>query len=104
MDKLCSLIKDVEQLKGLKLLVKNIADCDNIDEIKISIGAKFSPILPFMDIDYIFMFSIRSQDGNTIIDYTIAIIDTSLVSLFSKLSNDGKLKGSIVLEQLYVVE
>lgn len=103
-DKLCSLIKDVEQLKGLKLLVKNIADCDNIDEIKISIGAKFSPILPFMDIDYIFMFSIRSQDGNTIIDYTIAIIDTSLVSLFSKLSNDGKLKGSIVLEQLYVVE
>ena len=103
-DKLCSLIKDVEQLKGLKLLVKNIADCDNIDEIKISIGAKFSPILPFMDIDYIFMFSIGSQDGNTIIDYSIAIIDTSLVSLFSKLSNDSKLKGSIVLEQLYVVE
>lgn len=103
-DKLCSLIKDVEQLKGLKLLVKNIADCDNIDEIKISIGAKFSPILPFMDIDYIFMFSIGSQDENTIIDYSIAIIDTSLVSLFSKLSNDGKLKGSIVLEQLYIIE
>ena len=56
-----------------------------------------------MDIDYIFMFSIRSQDGNTIIDYSIAIIDTSLVGLFSKLSKAGKLKGSIVLEQLYIV-
>lgn len=102
-NKLSSLIRDKEQLKGLKLLVRNIADCDSIDDIKISIGAKYSPTVPFMDIDYLFMFSIRPESKHTVIDYSIAIIDTSLIELFSKLSNSGKLKGSLVLEQLFTI-
>lgn len=102
--KLSALVNDVEQLKGLKLLVHNVSDCDNINDIKISIGAKYSPSVPFMDIDYLFMFSIRQKDQMTVIDYSIAIIDTSLASLFAKLSSSSKLKGSLFMDQLFVIQ
>lgn len=108
--------KDVEKLKevtssnvekvGLLKLIQKIENIDNFDDIKISIGAKYTSVVPNYDVDYIFMFDINNSNSSlTVINYTVAIIDTTLLNEFSQLlDSNKKLKGSLVYDKIYVIK
>ena len=104
--KLNDFIHSEDQLNGLKSLIKKINGDNYIDDIKISVGAKYSQSIPYLNVDYIFMFNIENLDDyKTIIDYSIAIIDTSLIDIFKPLSNNlGKLQGKLNFDKLYIIE
>ncbi len=51
------------------------------------------------------MFDINSDENYTYIDYSVALIDVSLVKIFSPLLNQqNKLKGRLIYERLFVIE
>lgn len=103
--KLNKFINSQEQVDSLKNLIRKTNSNNNLDEIKISVGAKYSKNIPYLDVDYIFMFNIENNQDKTIINYSVALIDTSLINMFSALSNEnGKLKGEIVLEKLFIIQ
>lgn len=104
--KLNNFISTPEQIAGLKSLMKKVIGTDAYNEIKISVGAKYSKILPMLNVDYIFMFDIdNATKGKTIVDYSIALVDTTLLQSFAPLMDkDKKLKGRLEYDKLYVIE
>ena len=92
-------------MQGLTNLVKKTSGISEIDDTKISVGAKLVEKVPNLDVDYIFMFDVNSSiKGKTIIQYTVAIIDLNLASTVQPLLNkSGKLKGDLEFEKLYVI-
>ena len=74
---------------------------DDSSEIYLSVAAKHSNNIENIDVDYIFLFDIYSDEKNTIIDYSIALINMSLVDEFGPLSDcSGRLKGKIILDMI----
>ena len=104
--KLNTLVEDEEKLKGLSILYRKTTNHETSLSLNIGIGAKYSPMPPAMNVDYIFMFSIDDSHLNkTIINYNAAIINTALVEDFGALANDnGKLIGYLELDKIYVVK
>ena len=105
-DKLKEIINSQEKIDGLKSLYTKITGFTDIESINIGIGAKTDPIQRMLDVDYIFMFDIENSNTNqTVITYNIAIINTKLVQRFAPLINaDGKLKGCLRLDQVYIIQ
>lgn len=102
--KLHEIIDDKVKFEGLKNLVKKVNYNCNFNDIKISIGAKKSSNIPYNNIDYIFMFDLSSDENHTYIDYSIALIDVSLIPIFSPLLNSSKkLVGRLTFEKIYII-
>lgn len=96
---------NADEKSGLKKLFSKIIGVEDISEIYTSIAAKVTKKIPNYDVDYIFMFDIQN-DNNFItrIDYTVAIVNVNLVEKFSQLkNNEGKLKGTLEMNQIYVI-
>ena len=102
--KLNKIFNDSEQRNGLKLLFKKNIDADNITDLYISVAAKTAKKILLMDVDYIFMFNISSDKEHTYIDYTIAVINTAVISDFALLGTDGKLKGRLTFAPIYTIK
>lgn len=103
--KLKDIINDDKKSEGLKNLISKVNDKCDYSDIKISIGAKQNNNISNSSIDYIFMFDINSDENYTYIDYSVALIDVSLVKIFSPLLNQqNKLKGRLIYERLFVIE
>lgn len=103
--KLKDFVNSKDQIYGLKNLMKKVSDKNDFDEIKISVGAKHSNNLPYLDVDYIFMFNIENNNKNeTLINYSVALVDTSLIKMFDPLSDKfGKLKGKLVFDKFFII-
>lgn len=104
--KLNNFISTPEQIDGLKALMNKVIGTKAYNEIKISVGAKYSKTVPLLNVDYIFMFDIdNNTKGKTLVDYSVALIDTTLLHSFAPLMNkDKKLKGRLEYDKLYVIE
>ncbi len=103
--KLKNIISDDGKMDGLVKLLKKTTGLNNIDDSKISVGAKVVTNMPSFDVDYIFMFGLNTNIDKTIIDYTVAVIDTSLVPLFEPLTNkERKLKGTMEFDKIYIIK
>lgn len=78
---------------------------NNFSKLYTSVAAKETTDIPNFDVDYIFMFSIDNKDEYTTkINYSVALINTNLTEDFSALKDrDGKLKGSIILDKIYII-
>lgn len=103
--KLKMIKSNADEKSGLKKLFSKIIGVEDISEIYTSIAAKVTKKIPNYDVDYIFMFDIQN-DNNFItrIDYTVAIVNVNLVEKFSQLkNNEGKLKGTLEMNQIYVI-
>lgn len=106
-DKLNDLISDTDKVNGLKVLCNKIIGNNNIISIQTGIGAKLSVITKPLNVDYIFMFSVSSNDSTdeTRIEYSVAIINTKLVNKFKPLINvEGKLIGELKLNKIYAIK
>ena len=104
-DKLNNLVTDESTKNGLQLLFKKTIRNDNILDIYTSVAAKEVQTLPRFLVDYIFMFNLSSDQDYTYIDYTIALVNTTLVSTFKKLENDnGRLVGRLKYNQIFIID
>lgn len=106
-DKLNDLIGDAEKVDGLKRLCKKVTGQSNISAIQTGIGAKHSIFTKPLNVDYIFMFSVSNDknDNETIIEYSVAVINTKLVDKFKPLiNNEGKLIGEFKLDKIYAIK
>lgn len=94
------------KIDGLKQLFRKTIDVYDFSEIYTSVAAKSASVIPHFDVDYIFMFSVDNSNIHTTkINYSVAVIDTSLIDDFSVLKDgEGKLKGSILLDKIYVID
>ena len=103
--KLKEILHSKEKKAGLAILAQKVGGISKIDDTKISVGGKLVEKVPNLDVDYIFMFDIdNSVQGKTIIQYTVAIVNLKLASIFEPLLNKaGKLKGNLEFEKLYVI-
>lgn len=102
--KLKKVILDGELKEGLGNLLQKIEGASNVSDIFSSVGAKDNEYHPYMDVDYMFLFSIISKDNKTFIRYLIAISNTKLLSEFSSLKNaDSKLAGVLSLDEIFVI-
>lgn len=103
--KLRNIISSNEKLEGLHKLAEKTCKISKIDDVKISVGAKFINDCPIVDVDYIFMFDIdNSVNDKTLIKYVVAVIDMNLVNFFKPLLNeDGKLVGSLEFDKFYII-
>ena len=103
-DKLNSLVNNNESKEGLKLLFKKTINNDKINAIYTSIAAKKVNDIPRFLVDYIFMFNLSSDQNYTYIDYTVAIINTTLINSFSTLANSqGRLVGRLKYDQIFTI-
>jgi len=103
--KLNNFISNEEQLNGLVHLLKKTNDVGHYDDLKISVGAKLTKSLPNFDIDYVFMFSLNPQEDCTLIEYTVAVVDTSLITIFKPLMDENKkLRGQMNLDKIYIIK
>ncbi len=104
--KLNNFLSDSNQIEGLQKLVRKIDGCEKIDNIKISVGAKFTPHMPNYQVDYIFLFDINNSSADiTEVDYTVALIDTTLFSIFKPLTNpQGKLRGKLIFDKIFAIK
>lgn len=106
-DKLNDLIGDAEKVDGLKRLCKKVTGQSNISAIQTGIGAKHSVFTKSLNVDYIFMFSVSNDksEKETIIEYSVAVINTKLVDKFKPLiNNEGKLIGEFKLDKIYAIK
>ena len=103
--KLKDIVNSNEKRRSLECLLEKVTNIPNIKDVKISIGSKVSRKMPSFDVDYIFMFEIDdSDDDKTVINYTVAIIDTKLLDKFKPLINeDGRIKGSFSMDKIYII-
>lgn len=101
--KLNDIVKSKSKAEGLKLLFAKIIQQDDIDEIYTSVAAKYSRTIPRFMVDYIFMFSLSSDAEHTYIDYTVAVVNTNLVPLFSPIANNGRLMGRLTYDKIYII-
>ncbi len=90
--------------EGVKNLFQKVINQDQINEIYISIAAKEAVQLQRFLIDYIFMFNVSYDENYTYIDYTVAVINTNLVTKFSPLENNGRLAGRMKFKKIYIIE
>lgn len=104
-NKLKDIVNSNEKRRSLECLLEKVTNIPNIKDVKISIGSKVSRKMPSFDVDYIFMFEIDdSDDDKTVINYTVAIIDTKLLDKFKPLINeDGRMKGSFSMDKIYII-
>lgn len=105
--KLKNICDDKSLKNGLYVLFKKIADLDLNEKSKIylAVGAKNSNKIENFDVDYILLFNISNDKKNTIIDYSIAIINLDLAEEFKLLLNtDGKLKGTLKFDMIYSIQ
>lgn len=102
-EKLNDIVKSKGKADGLKLLFTKIIQQDDIDEIYTSVAAKYSRTMPRFMVDYIFMFSLSSDAEHTYIDYTVAVVNTNLVPLFSPIANNGRLVGRLTYDKIYII-
>ncbi len=102
--KLHTIIDSAEKRQWLRDLIEKTKNITEINDIKISVWAQLSPEIPTLDVDYIFMFSIWSDNWHTIVDYVVALIDTDLMDLFSPLMDSSRrLKWKLILDQIYTI-
>ena len=102
-EKLNEIVKSKDKSDGLKLLFTKIIQQSDIDEIYTAVAAKYSRSLPRFMVDYIFMFSLSSDAKHTYIDYTVAVVNTNLISLFSPIANNGRLIGRLTYDKIYII-
>ena len=104
-DKLNRIVTNREDREGLKLLFRKTIQNDNIEKIYTSVAAKEVRTLPRFLIDYIFMFNLSNDQQHTYIDYTVALVNTTLVPTFRLLeNNNGRLVGRLQYDRLYIIE
>lgn len=97
--------KEGELFKGILLLADKSVKIKNISDVYISVGAKGQSNNILYKVDYIFMFDVNSNTKNTIISYSVALINMKLSNEFLKLSEDGQnLNGKITLDKIYKVK
>lgn len=106
--KLNEIISSKIDIDGLKELIHKVTLLEKSkisQDIKISIGSKYSSDIANYDVDYIFMFDIdNSKFDKTIIKYSVALIDTSLLLAFKPLlDKDGKLKGTLEFDKIFII-
>lgn len=94
------------KIDGLNQLFHKIIGIDGFSKLYTSVAAKATKSIPYFDVDYIFMFSIDNEDEHTTkINYSVALVNTNLTDDFSAIKdNEGKLKGSIVLDKIYIIQ
>ena len=104
-EKLSNLVNNSDKKEGLKLLFKKTIKNDNIKNIYTSVAAKEVQVLPHFLVDYIFMFNLSSDQNYTYIDYTVAIVNTKLISSFRSLENqNGRLVGRLKFNRIYIID
>lgn len=103
-DKLNKIVSGHEEREGLKMLFRKTISRDSISDLYISVAAKKVPSLPRFIVDYIFMFDLSSDRQYTYIDYTVALVNTTLVTEFNPLANNGRLIGRLKINRLYTIE
>ena len=104
-DKLNNIVSDQDNLNGLKLLFKKTIGNSSIENIYTSVAAKEVQTLPRFLVDYIFMFTLSSDQNYTYIDYTVALVNTSLVQAFKALENNqGKLVGRLRYNHIFTID
>lgn len=106
--KLNEVISSKEDIDGLKELIHKVTLLEKnkiSQDIKISIGSKYSADIANYDVDYIFMFDIdNSKFDKTVIKYSVALIDTNLLLAFKPLlDKDGKLKGALEFDKIFII-
>lgn len=102
--KLNSLLKDKNKYNDLITFLKKAANINKIRSILLSVGAKKTNNIPNFDVDYIFMFDIKENNLQTIIQYSIAIINTGVLNDFLPLAEDKKrLKGNLYYDKIYTI-
>lgn len=102
-EKLNEIVKSQGKSEGLRLLFDKILQQSNINEIYTAVAAKYSKSMPQFMVDYIFMFSLSSDARHTYIDYTVAVVNTNLIPLFSPLANNGRLIGRLTYDMIYIL-
>ena len=103
--KLKEIINDSEKMNGLKELFRKTIQHNNFARVYTSLGGVLTNINKPQEVDYIFMFNIDSTKSKNSIDYAIALIDLNLVDTFKPLANSrNRLEGSIILNEVYVIE
>lgn len=104
--KLNNIINSKEKKQGLMKLLNKTSNIQKIDNINISLGAKLKQNMQPADVDYIFMFEIdNSNETKTLINYTIAIINTSIINSFKSFIDDsGRLKGTLIFDKIYAIK
>lgn len=103
-DKLNKIVAGRAEQEGLKTLFRKTIGRDGISDLFISVAAKTVPALPRFLVDYIFMFDLSSDERYTYIDYTVALINTALVTEFKPLANNGRMAGRLPFNKLYIIE
>ena len=103
-DKLNKIVSGYDEREGLKKLFCKTISRDSISDLYISVAAKKVSSLPRLIVDYMFMFGLSSDIQYTYIDYTVALVNTTLVTEFSPLVNNGRLIGRLKINRLYIIE
>ena len=104
-NKLNNIINSDNTKEGLKLLFKKTIKKNNLKNIYTSVAAKEVQMLPCFLVDYIFMFNLSHDYNYTYIDYSIAIINTTLIKTFGALANEqGRLIGRLQYDRIFVID
>lgn len=106
-------LKD-DELKLLNLKDKYVANLSTLlnklnfkyelkkQDIFLGLGSKYARNSVYFDVDYIIAFDIRQNATNSIIAWSVAIINVDLLDIFKPLTNfQNKLQGEISLDLLY---
>ena len=106
--KLRNICKNKDLTEGLFALCQKVAkiQLDEKTEFYSAVGAKYNnSIIDNIDVDYIFLFDILNNEKNTIIDYSIALINLGLAEEFKSLVDfEGKLKGKLIFDLIYSID
>ncbi|MDY3113011.1 MAG: hypothetical protein SOW25_01625, partial [Helicobacter sp.] len=105
---------DVIKLNNIKINCKDNLNTflqkigqENFDKLFLGVGAKSNNNLveqSLNNIDYIFAFSVDSQDKHTNINFNIGVINLDLVDFFKPLANENnKLQGKVAIDKIYKV-
>ncbi|BCZ18349.1 hypothetical protein NHP190003_16310 (plasmid) [Helicobacter sp. NHP19-003] len=110
-DKSSKIKEDIQKLQNIKnnhiselnVLLKKL-NKSSFDTLFLGIGFKYSCeiINKIEDIDYIFAFDLNTNNDNTNILFSVAVVNLDLIDFFGALKNSQrKLQGTIVLDKVY---
>lgn len=89
------------ELNNLFTKIKNITINGNIYT---AVAGKAMNNPPILNVDYIMMFDIKSDDKFTVIKWQIAVTNLGLVTTFKQIANSSnKLEGEIKLDKVYLI-
>lgn len=103
--KLNAIISSPELIASLKKLTLKIIGNDAISTINIGIGGKGSRMPVGANLDYVMLFDINKCAEETIVLWSIGVINTKMLDQFEKLMDgSGKLCGDFHIDPIYCIK